>query len=193
MEDTSYTFTGLNSNTVYSVSVWAVAPVTSFVGTTSFATQPSAPGQTDPNLAPPPAAQNVPTNPTFQWSPIPGATGYVIEVGTDPNFTNPQKFSSPIAAFAWPADPLDNGAVYYWRVAAQTATGQSDWVTGVFTTATAAQPQATVTQTSQPGVTLTQLGEVDEAVPTYIWVIIGIGGILTILVVVLIVRTRAVV
>ncbi|MDV2989075.1 MAG: hypothetical protein P3T54_02785 [Dehalogenimonas sp.] len=193
LDTLTYTFNNLDSNTVYSVSVWAVAPVTSFVGTTSFATQPNAPGQTDPNLAPPPAAQDVPTNPSFQWSPIPGATGYVVEVGTDSGFTNPQRFSSPIAAFAWPGSPLNNGAVYYWRVAAQTATGQSAWVSGVFTTAAAAQPQVTVTQTAQPGITLTQLGAPDAEVPTYIWLIIGIGGILTILVTVLIVRTRAVV
>lgn len=191
LENTTYTFDNLDANTVYSVSVWAVSPVTSFVGTAAgFATQPTTPGSPGPGLAPPPGASDIPTNPSFQWSPVPNATSYTIEVSTDPGFSNPRRFSSPLAAFAWIGQPLDDGTVYYWRVSATTPNGTSDWVNGVFTTAAAAQPQVTVTETGQPAVTLTIP---ESQTPGYIWVIVGIGGVLTILVIVLIVRTRAVV
>lgn len=190
-DDLSYTFTGLDADTTYFVRVWAVEPVSSFhVGGTTLATQPDVPTSPYDGLAPGPGATNVPVNPSFQWAPVPGATQYNLEVSTSPDFSDPMTRTSAIEAFAWTGDSLENNTVYYWRVNAQTGTGTSDWVTSVFTTVEADDPPVTVTQTSQPGVTLTIPA---QETPGYIWIIIGVGAILTILVIVLIVRTRRVV
>ena len=186
---TSYDFTGLNPDSVYSVSIWGVSPVTTFVGTVSFSTPPTSPLIQGPG----PSSVGAPVNPTFQWSPVPGATGYRVEVSTTSDFETRIVLESDIPAVTWGGLPLKNGADYYWRIQAVSSNGSSAWTYGSFTTVAEGQPQVTVTQTAQPGITLTQLSQPEAEVPTYIWIIIAIGGILTVLVIVLIVRTRRVV
>ncbi|MDV2989072.1 MAG: fibronectin type III domain-containing protein [Dehalogenimonas sp.] len=193
VDATTLTVTGLAADTTYYVSVWGVDPVDTFYGTTSVATKPDA-VTTPVSLAPVAGAIGVPVNPSFQWGGVAGATSYTVEVATDALFTNIVKtLTTPIAAVAWDGASLANNTVYYWRVTATTATGTSAAVESVFTTVTAATPPVTVTSTTSPNITLTQLPAPDVATPGYIWIIIAIGGILTVLVIVLIVRTRRVV
>lgn len=189
---TSVTLTGLPSNTTHYVYVWATDPVDSFMGMSTFVTPALAPA-TPVGLAPAPAAVNIPVIPSFQWAPVAGATSYELWLDTNADFSTATKVSSAISAYAWAGAALDNGTVYYWQVRAVTALGTSAWVTSVFTTVEAAAPPVTVTSTTSPNITLTQLPAPDAATPGYIWIIIAIGGILTILVIVLIVRTRRVV
>ena len=189
-DETSVALTGLDPDTVYYVSVWVDAPVSSFVGQFSFATPPTAPIIQGPG----PSATNIPVNPTFQWSSVSGATSYTVELSTTPDFANKTVLDSAIPVIVWDTNaPLANGTDYYWSVQATTANGTSAKTYGVFTTKLAEEPPVTVTTTTQPNITLTQLPAPDQETPGYIWIIIAIGGILTVLVIVLIVRTRRVV
>ncbi|ADJ26735.1 hypothetical protein Dehly_1448 [Dehalogenimonas lykanthroporepellens BL-DC-9] len=192
--DPTYTFTELDADTTYFVRAWVVEPVSSFhLGGTTASTIPEA-VTTPVSLAPVAGAIGVPVNPSFQWGGVPGATSYTVEVATDATFTNIVKtLTTPIAAVAWDGTSLANNTVYYWRVTATTATGTSAAVESVFTTVAAATPPVTVTTTTQPNITLTQQPAPEQETPGYIWIIIAIGGILTVLVIVLIVRTRRVV
>ena len=55
--------------------------------------------------------------PTFRWSPLEGATGYVVEVYDDKY--NPVATSPQLAAHEWAATrPLPRGKVYSWQVKA---------------------------------------------------------------------------
>ena len=188
--DTSVALTGLDPDSVYYVSVWANDPVSSFVGQFSFATPPTAPVIQGPG----PAATGIPVNPTFQWGTVPGATSYIVELSTTPDFAEKTVLNATIPAVVWDTNaPLEYGTDYYWSVQTVTANGTSAKTYGGFTTELAEEPPATVTQTNPPNITLTQQPAPDQATPGYIWIIIAVGGILTVLVIVLIVRTRRVV
>ncbi|MEL7562642.1 hypothetical protein [Dehalogenimonas sp. 4OHTPN] len=194
----------LASNTTYTVSVWAVraptgtdtnAPRVSFAGSVTFSTQPAVPPP-PVGLAPAPAATGIPTMPSFQWGAIAGATSYELELSTSPTFSplTGTKITATVPAAAWTGTALANNTVYYWRVRAITATGTSDWVVSTFTTVAATPTTPPVTIPTSPVVTPTVTVVIpDTETPTYIWAIIGVGALLTILVVVLIVRTRRVV
>jgi len=55
--------------------------------------------------------------PTFRWSPLPGATGYVVEV-YDEKF-NPVATSPQLTNDSWaPPQPLRRGTIYSWQVKA---------------------------------------------------------------------------
>jgi len=187
------TFSGLTNNTTYTVSVWATSPVTSFVGTKTFSTQPSVVG-VPVNLAPAAGSTGIAITPGFAWGAVTGATSYTVEVSTSSTFATlvGTKQTTTVPAFAWTTPALAYNTTYYWRVVAITPTGSSDPVVSVFTTLTApptsgtTQPPVTVTNTT---VTLTTP---TAATPAYIWAIIGIGALLVIVVIVLIVRTRRV-
>ena len=199
---TTFTFTGLATNTTYTASVWAVrtsattsAAMVSFAGTKTFSTQPSEVG-VPVNLAPANGATGIAITPGFAWGAVTGATSYTVEVSTSNTFATlvGTKQTSVIPAFAWTTPALAYNTTYYWRVVAITATGSSDPVIGVFTTMPAAvtvppsssTPVVTITQTN---VTLTSPA---AETPAYVWAIIGIGALLVIVVIVLIVRTRRV-
>jgi len=214
------TIFALDSVTTYYVSVWAVAPVSSFMfgGTASFTTNPDVP--TFPTgLVPFPGQQNVQTLPTFQWDPVYGATSYELWLDTKSDFSSAQKFTGILTnAFAAPT-ALANNAIYYWQVRAVTSTGVSAWNgTWSFTTVLAPQPVVTVPPaptptiiiTAPPQVTVTQAAPVptptfilpqptitiaqpEAQTPTYIWIIVAVGAVLTLAVIILIVRTRRVV
>ncbi|KTB47567.1 Fibronectin type III domain [Dehalogenimonas alkenigignens] len=199
---TSYTITGLAANTTYTVRVWGVRTsddahlaTATFAGTFTFSTQPNVP-TTPSNLAPAAGASNVPTMPTFQWAAVTGATSYELEVSTASSFSplTGTKITTSIPAAAWTGTALANNTTYYWRVRAITGTGTSDWVISVFTTAAATPTSPPVTIPTSPVVTPTVTVVIpDTETPTYIWAIIGVGALLTVLVIVLIVRTRRVV
>jgi hypothetical protein len=185
---------GMAADTTYYVSVWVdkTKPVSSFMGTTSFTTVVGTPTPAM-NLSPAGGATNVPVKPTFDWADVPGAVSYEVWVDTNADFSTAVKATTPISAYAWTGADLANDTSYYWQVRAVTGSGTSGWVTSVFTTELAPADPVTVTTPAQPDITLTQLPAPDQETPGYIWIIIAIGGILTVLVIVLIVRTRRVV
>ncbi|MEN8615486.1 hypothetical protein ABFB09_09505, partial [Dehalogenimonas sp. THU2] len=135
---------------------------------------------------------NVPVKPTFDWADVPGAVSYEVWVDTKADFSTAVKATTPISAYAWTGANLANNTSYYWQVRAVTGSGTSGWVTSVFTTELAAPPVVTVTQPAPTQTNITLTVPATET-PSYIWIIIGVGGLLTILVIVLIVRTRRVV
>jgi len=189
------TFSNLIPNTQYTVSVWAVAPVTSFAGVATVLTQLSVPTWVHPSSSQI-SSQPVEVNPVFQWSVVPGATNYELWVATKADFSDAQKFTTVIPAYAWTGTPLANNTAYYTQVRATTTlpANISSWGYSVFTTEAEAEPPITVTTTTTPPPNITVTTNIPSVpTPGYIWIIIVIGAILTIAVIVLIVRTRRVV
>ncbi|MCF7635676.1 MAG: BNR/Asp-box repeat domain protein [Dehalococcoides mccartyi] len=180
----------VSEDTVYQVSVWAVDPVMSFVGTASVSTQPQ-PLTYTVNLMPTNGASNVPVNPVFAWDSVSTAVSYDLVLSTDPTFTDATKVlaTKNLTTNYWAYDgTLSNSASYYWRVRVNTANSTSEWFPAVFTTVKA--DAAPVEVNNPPDITL----EVPQAeTPAYIWLIVAVGAVLTIAVIVLIVRTRRVV
>jgi hypothetical protein len=129
----------------------------------------------------------VPTT-NYSWDAVLGATGYELQVvaasadGTV-DWTGATSYNSTTNAFA-SIPGLQYSTVYYWRVRAVSDGVYSAWSECIFTTK--AEPVAPV----EPGPPV--VVEQNEITPTWIWVIIGIGGALTIAVVILIVTTRRV-
>jgi hypothetical protein len=138
-----------------------------------------------PYLCAPWCGQNdviLPTN--FAWDAVAGATGYEVQVATDEAFSNIVASGSPISNAWSPADPLEYSTVYYWRVRSVKDGINSAWAVCIFTTM-----NAPVDPPEPPPAVVV---EQTEITPVWIWVIIGIGGALTIAVVILIVTTRKV-
>ncbi|MDP4278980.1 MAG: fibronectin type III domain-containing protein [Dehalococcoides mccartyi] len=187
---TSMKFTDLDEDTVYQISVWAVSPVMSFVGTASVSTQPQ-PLTYTVNLMPTNGASNVPVNPVFAWDAVSTAVSYDLVLSTDPTFADATKVlaTKNLTTNYWAYDgTLSNSTSYYWRVRVNTANSTSEWFPAVFTTVKA--DAAPVEVNNPPDITL----EVPQAeTPAYIWLIVAVGAVLTIAVIVLIVRTRRVV
>jgi len=132
------------------------------------------------------ASDILPTT-NYSWDAVIGATGYELQVvaasadGTV-DWTGAETHPSTTNAFA-SIPGLQYSTVYYWRVRAVSAGAPSAWSECIFTTI--AEP--VVVEPTPPVVI-----EENEITPTWIWVIIGIGGALTIAVVILIVTTRRV-
>jgi hypothetical protein len=133
------------------------------------------------------ASDIVPTT-NYSWDAVIGATGYELQVvaasadGTV-DWTGATTYNSTTNAFA-SIPGLQYSTVYYWRVRAVSDGVYSAWSECIFTTK--AEPVAPV----QPGPPVEVIQQ--NVTPTWIWVIIGIGGALTIAVVILIVTTRRV-
>ena len=184
---------GLVANTTYFVSVWGATNDSSFLfggAATSFTTTPTAPVYTV-NLMPFDGQQNVIVeNTPFAWDPVMGATSYLLQISTDSGFATILAEVTSDAEHLVLGITLDYSEAYYWRVRAVTATGFSTWVSSIFTTE--AEPVATVIveEGAAPQITLTVPS---PETPAYIWAIIVVGGILTLAVIILIVRTRRVV
>jgi hypothetical protein len=127
--------------------------------------------------------QDVILTPSFAWDAVIGATSYTIQVATDDAFTAIVTEGTSTVN-AWMCDvTLDYDTSYYWQVQAVGANASSAWAPCIFHTA--AEP--VVVEPTPPVEVIT-----NEITPTWIWVIIAIGGALTIAVVVLIVTTRRV-
>jgi len=187
---TSFKINDLDVDTVYQVSVWAVSPVMSFVGTASVSTQPDRPDYTV-NLMPTNGAINIPIKPVFAWDSVSTAVSYDLILSTDPTFADATKVlaTKSLTTNYWAYDgTLTNSTSYYWRVRINTANSTSEWFPAVFTTVKA--DAAPVEVNNPPAITLT----VPQAeTPAYIWLIVAVGAVLTVAVIVLIVRTRRVV
>jgi uncharacterized repeat protein (TIGR01451 family) len=76
------------------------------------ASVPSAPALVDP----PDGATNVDLIPTLQWSGVPGATSYAVEIATDPGFATVVDSATVSATSYTPAAPLQALTPYFWRV-----------------------------------------------------------------------------
>jgi hypothetical protein len=232
----SVTVTGLDSTTTYAVSVWAAGvgntttsafePISSFMFSGTFTTNPAVPTYPDSELVPNAGATNVPLLVNFQWDAVTGATSYELMIDTNLDMSTAKDYTGIAAPagnsagdFSLPStDTLAYNTLYYWEVRAVTATGHSNW-SGIWSFTTAMAPQAVVTVepaptptvviTQQPAITITQqsvptpiytlpepditIQQASNSTPTYIWIIVGVGALLTLAVIVLIIRTRRVV
>jgi hypothetical protein len=138
-------------------------------------------------------AVNVPINAVFNWGILKYASGYHLQVASDPNFTaliidaNVGNVTS-----YYLAEPLDYDSAYFWRIRGLTATGGTDWSAGVgfSTEAAPAAVEPPVTVTTQPAPTVTI--EQTQITPSWIIAIIVVGAVLVVSVIVLIIRTRRV-
>lgn len=81
-------------------------------------------------------ATGVLTNPTFQWSSVPSATGYKLQVSTQSsNFESGVIYSASTSNLSFPLTTnLGAGKVYYWRVLAQNECGSTASGIQTFTT-----------------------------------------------------------
>jgi hypothetical protein len=124
----------------------------------------------------------------FSWDEVLGATGYELQIvaasadGTS-DFTGATTYTSDVNALA-SIPGLEYSTVYYWRVRAIKDGVAGAWAVCLFTTMDV--PEEPV----DPITPVTIVTE--EVTPMWIWVIIGIGGALTIAVIILIVTTRRV-
>jgi len=60
----------------------------------------------------------------FEWTAVPGAKSYLIQIDTDPNFTAPTEYDTLNTTFI-PEETLSNDEDYYWRVRAVDNAGNS--------------------------------------------------------------------
>ena len=190
------------------------APVRShWSDASSFTTNVAAPGVAV-SRTPANGATGIIITPNFAWAAVVGATVYQLELTTDPGFdiiTEGSVLDIPAAQpyCVWSTE-LEYSTSYYWRVRAATATGNSVWITSVFTTRTApAEPPPpppeewispyTGQKFTSEAALLAHIAKweadhapviVEEATPGYIWAIIGVAAVLVVAVLVLIVRTR---
>lgn len=129
-------------------------------------------------------AEGITLTPNFSWSAVTLATGYDIEVSLTEDFATVLASGTPTIN-AWDGVPeLDYSTTYYWRVRAVKDGVYSGWTYCLFSTMD--EPAAPVAPVEPVDVII------EEITPTWIWVIIGIGGALTIAVIILIVTTRRV-
>jgi photosystem II stability/assembly factor-like uncharacterized protein len=148
-------------------------------------------------------AKDVGTKPAFSWIPVTNTTKYQFQLSEGTAFAVPMVDETTMTTAIVPNVTLEAGKTYFWRVKALEPV-ESDWsAIGSFTVAVPAAPAPppiTVTQQAPPSITITQPAPppavtyqppaTEEIAPAYIWAIIIIGGVLVILVIVLVVRTR---
>jgi hypothetical protein len=64
--------------------------------------------------------------PTFDWSPVSGATSYRIQVDNNSGFASPEIDTTTASSDYTPTSALSPGT-YYWRVGASNSCGDSSW------------------------------------------------------------------
>jgi hypothetical protein len=143
-------------------------------------------------LAPEEGALDVPIQPVgFSWTGVLDATTYSFVLSPNANLAGAlvsQNMST--TAFNY-VGPLDYGKAYYWQV---TAWKDSIPLTassiGVFQTMAEPAPPTPPVVVEPTPAPVVQIPPTQQIVPTWIYVLIGIGAALVIVVIVLIVRTR---
>ncbi|MFN2166846.1 MAG: GEVED domain-containing protein, partial [Anaerolineae bacterium] len=89
--------------------------------------------------APADGSTGVATTPAFTWNAVSGATGYDIQVATDPAFTSIVASATGLTGTGYtPGSALSSDTVYYWRVYAVNACGNQASTIHAFRTAAAA-------------------------------------------------------
>jgi len=168
--------------------------------------------------APESGATDVRLTPTFVWEPVTDAEGYYFELADNVNFVSPMiKLDGElgrlfVTAYAYVGE-LEYSTAYYWRVKATSGAFnpwiqwvqsahfdvESDWTSGgAFITMDEPEEELPpVVVEEAPPVIIEPIVEVitpaaTEITPSWIYVIIGVGGVLVIALLVLIVRTRRV-
>jgi subtilisin-like proprotein convertase family protein len=86
-----------------------------------IAEAPSTPALLTPALG----TTDAPLQPTFTWEAVPGAVSYLIEVATDFDFTNVVDSAVLSDTSYTPGDALNPATLYFWRVTASNACGDS--------------------------------------------------------------------
>jgi hypothetical protein len=158
-----------------------------------------------PNIGSPSnGATGVSTSPAFSWSPVTGCTKYAFQLSADATFTTLITDATLPTTGIKPAEPLEAGMTYFWRVRSLEPV-LGDWSTiANFTVAEPAKapaPPVVVTQVPAPTINIPAAPQPTQIVipqpepapqiaPAYIWAIIIIGAILVIAVIVLVIRTR---
>jgi hypothetical protein len=72
-------------------------------------------------ISPQDSAINVPTNPTFEWSPVNGAISYTLQISTFGSFLNFVVNQSGITSTTYSVSGLEENKKLYWRVRGATA------------------------------------------------------------------------
>ena len=130
-------------------------------------------------------ATDVPLAPTFAWNTADWATGYEFELADNDAFSDAFTKSLTTTVYQYETD-LAYFTTYFWKVRAVSATGTSNWATGVFTTM---ERPAEIVEPPPP-VEIPPLPA--PITPAWIWAIVVIGAVLVIAVIILIVMTRRV-
>lgn len=65
--------------------------------------------------------------PTFRWNGSPNATSYTIEVSKSPLFINVESGGTVTDTFFKPSKTFDKKSLYFWRMKATNACGDSEW------------------------------------------------------------------
>jgi hypothetical protein len=126
---TSYMDTGLDGETTYYYQVRAHrqidATYSNYSNTANATTPGGQPGS--PNLLlPPDGASACDATPTFDWSPVSGATSYHLQVDNSSDFGSPEIDLTTTDSEHAPGTPLPPGT-YYWRVRAANGCGNGAW------------------------------------------------------------------
>lgn len=123
---TSFALNGLTTSTMYYWRVRAVnvSGASAYSSFRSFATVP--PASASPTLAlPVHQATDIPLNSTFTWNAAPGAITYRLQISTESTFASTVFDQAALAGTSQAVTGLVAGTVYYWRVNATNAGGDS--------------------------------------------------------------------
>jgi hypothetical protein len=104
---------------------WSQAPVDQSAIAFTPALIPSAPQPKSPAEK----ALCMAFSPTLTWTPVSGATHYVVHIAEHPDFSSICCADSTPGGSYQPRKPLQGGMTYYWRVCAGGPGGMSEWST----------------------------------------------------------------
>jgi len=140
------TATPLNSNTVYYWRARASNSAGNGAWSSIWNFTTLAPAATPTLLSPTNSTNNVSLTPAFDWNDAANATGYELQVSTTNTFASTIISQTALTASNYTTSTaLANSTVYYWRVRAKNALGNSAWSTvWSFTTIPVAPPAPSV-------------------------------------------------
>ena len=146
------------------------------------------PLSTTDGVSPLPGANNVSIRPAFTWRSAEMATGYEFILAKDSGFTEvvvALTGADALTSTAWNCDiKLEYSTSYFWKVRAISADSHSQWGVNAFTTEAAPRE----TELTQPPPLVIEPAPTS---PTYmIWLAVGVGAVLVVVLLVFILRTR---